>query len=87
MLLSFYILPNSSENKLCGLHNGAIKLKLRAPPVDGAANKAIIEYLSEILNIPKKNIEIKRGDLSRHKQVELLVDVIDEAMIRQKLGV
>lgn len=86
MLLSFYILPNSSENKICGLHNGAIKLKLRAPPVDGAANKAIIDYLSEVLKIPKKNIEIKRGDLSRNKQVELHVDAIDEALIKQKLG-
>jgi uncharacterized protein (TIGR00251 family) len=87
VILSFYILPNSSENKLCGLHNGAIKLKLRAPPVEGAANQAIIEYLSEVLKIPKKNIEIKRGELSRNKQVELHVDVIDEALIKQKLGV
>jgi uncharacterized protein len=86
VLLSFYILPNSSENKLCGLHNGALKLKLRAPPVEGAANKAIIEFLSEILKVPKKQIEIKRGDLSRHKQVEIHVDVIDEAIIARKLG-
>jgi hypothetical protein len=87
VLLRFYILPNSSENKICGLHNGAIKLKLRAPPVDGAANRAIIDYLSEFLKVPKKQIEIKRGDLSRNKQVELHVDVIDEAVIKQKLGV
>ncbi len=87
MILSFYILPNSSENKVCGLHNGAIKLKLRAPPVDGAANKAIIDYLSELLKVPKKQIKIKRGELSRSKQVELHVDAIDEVLIRQKLGV
>ena len=86
MLLSFYILPNSSENKLCGLHNGAIKLKLRAPPVEGAANKAIIEFLSQILGLPKKQIEIKRGELSRHKQVEIFVDAIDELLINRKLG-
>ena len=72
---------------MCGLHNGAIKLKLRAPPVEGAANLAVINYLSELLKIPKKHIEIKRGDLSRHKQVELHVDAIDEALIKQKLGV
>ena len=71
---------------MCGLHNGAIKLKLKAPPVEGAANKAVIEFLSEILKIPKKHIEIKRGDISRHKQVELHIDAIDEAMILKKLG-
>lgn len=86
MLLHFYILPNSSENKICGLHDGSIKLKLKAPPVEGAANKAVIEFLSGILKLPKKNIAIKRGDQSRYKQVEIHIDESQTALIFEKLG-
>lgn len=85
MKIKFYIVPQSSENKLCGYHGDAIKLKIKAPPVDGKANKAIIIFLAEFLNIPKKYIDIKHGDTGRNKLVEFNVDKSQENEILEKL--
>lgn len=73
MKIKFYIQPNSSENKICGVHGDAIKLKIKSPPVDGKANKEIIEFLSEFLEIPKSKIEILHGSTGRNKLVHLQV--------------
>lgn len=80
-------MPNSSENKISGLHDGEIKIKLRAKPIDGEANKAVVDFLSKTLNLSKKSILIRRGELSRHKQIEILVDLKDEALILKKLSI
>ncbi len=72
--INFYIQPNSSENKICGLHDGAFKVKLKAAPVDCAANKALIEFLAQYLNLSKKNISVVHGELSRRKVVLFDID-------------
>lgn len=87
MKIKFLIVPNSSENKLSGVHGDAIKLKIKAPPVDGKANKEIISYLAEILNLSKKQISIKHGDTGRSKLVEIDVDASLEAEIKKILQV
>jgi uncharacterized protein (TIGR00251 family) len=57
-----------------GVHGGALKLKLTAPPVEGEANRAVIKFLSKLLNIPKSSITIESGLKSRDKRV-LIRDV------------
>lgn len=64
-----FILPKSSRNMISGLHGDAMKIKLTAPPVDGAANKLCIKYLSKLLKIPKNRIEIVAGHTGRHKTI------------------
>ena len=56
---------------IAGQHGDALKLKLKAPPVDGAANKMCIQYLAKCLKIPKSSIEIISGHTSRTKRILL----------------
>ncbi|KPA18302.1 hypothetical protein MHK_001473 [Candidatus Magnetomorum sp. HK-1] len=68
------IQPRSSENKIVGLMDNRLKVKLKAPPVDGAANKMCIQFLSKTLGIPKSNIEIVSGQSSRKKKIRIKGD-------------
>ena len=71
IILNVFIQPRSSKNMIAGRHGDALKIKLTAPPVDGAANKMCIQYLSKWSNIPKSSIEIISGHTSRTKRVLL----------------
>ncbi|WP_413289930.1 DUF167 domain-containing protein [Bdellovibrio sp. HCB337] len=82
--LSLFVQPKSSKNEIIGPHNGALKIKITAPPVDGKANAELVDFLSEILGIPKRQIEILKGETGRNKSVEIFGLSPEE--IRGKLG-
>lgn len=63
--------PRSSVNEISGLHGDVIKVRLTAPPVDGAANAALVELLASALGISKSAVTIVAGASSRSKIVEL----------------
>lgn len=70
--ITIKLIPRSSENSIVGpMANGVLKIKLMAPPVDGAANEALIKFLSEEWNIPKSGITIARGHTSHHKIIAI----------------
>jgi uncharacterized protein len=54
---------------IAGQHGDALKIKLTAPPVDGAANKMCVQYLAKFLKVPKSSIEIISGHTSRTKRL------------------
>jgi uncharacterized protein (TIGR00251 family) len=65
------LLPRSSRNRLVGRRGDEIRVKVTAPPVDGRANKALIDCLAKELAIPKKSFEIISGKKSRLKTVRI----------------
>ena len=70
--LTLKITPRSSKNEIIGeLQGGIIKIKLKAPPVDGEANKELIKFLSREWKIPKSKINITKGQTSRTKIIEI----------------
>ncbi|KUG02705.1 hypothetical protein ASZ90_019899 [hydrocarbon metagenome] len=69
--LEIKVQPRSSKNQIAGKQEGALKIKLTAPPVEGEANQALINFLSAFLKIPKRNINLIKGETSRHKLVEI----------------
>ena len=72
--LAIRVTPRASRNEIAEiLHDGTIRIRLTAPPVEDKANEALAAYLSEVLNVPKSNIEIIAGASGRDK----LVSVID----------
>jgi uncharacterized protein (TIGR00251 family) len=71
IILKVFIQPRSSKNMIAGQHGDALKIKLTAPPVDGAANKMCIQYLAKWLKVPKSSIEIISGHTSRTKRLLL----------------
>ncbi|MBW2108754.1 MAG: YggU family protein [Deltaproteobacteria bacterium] len=61
--------PRCTTNAIIGLHGDALKIKLTAPPVEGAANKACVQLLAKALKVPKSDISIVRGKQSRQKHI------------------
>ena len=69
--LSLKVVPRSSRNLVVGVEQGFLKIKLQAPPVEGAANEAVVEFLAGLLEIPKRSITLVSGQASRHKVVRI----------------
>jgi uncharacterized protein (TIGR00251 family) len=80
--VSVRVIPRSSKNAL-QWEQGTLKVRLTAPPVDGAANEALLALLAERLGLPKRNVSIVQGATSRQKIVEI-VGMTQEA-VEQKL--
>jgi uncharacterized protein (TIGR00251 family) len=69
--LVIHVQPRASRTEVVGPHGDAIKIRLRAPPVDGAANAELIRFLSERLGVPRQSIRIVSGDTGRRKRVQV----------------
>lgn len=63
--------PRASRTKVVGEHDGRLKIALAAPPVDGEANAALIEFLSDELGVRKAEITLLDGDTSRRKRLSV----------------
>jgi uncharacterized protein (TIGR00251 family) len=79
------VVPRASKNEVSGRHEDAVKIRLTAPPVGGSANEALIDFLSEILNVRKSQIEILSGHASRNKIV--CVIGLTPQQVEERLGV
>jgi len=71
VMVSVFVLPRSSQCALAGIHDGAMKVKLTKPPVDGAANAECCRFMAKVLGIPKSRIAVARGAASRHKALQI----------------
>lgn len=72
MLLKIRVTPNAKRNGFEGIWNDThLRLALRAPAVDGKANEAVVEFLSEFCRIKKSNIQIVSGQTNRCKIIKL----------------
>ncbi len=60
----------SSKDQIIGLHNGRLKIKISAPPVDGKANQNLIEFIAKALGVSKSKIEIVKGRTSKLKTLK-----------------
>jgi uncharacterized protein len=78
-----HIVPNAKTDKLVGEHGGAIKIKLRAPAVEGKANTALRKFLAETLSIPQRALVLERGERSRDKVIR--IDGFNEEEVRARL--
>ena len=71
VILSVKLVPRASRNAIQGPHGNELKISVTAPPVDSAANQALVEFLSGLWRLPKGAVQILRGHTSRHKTVLL----------------
>lgn len=69
--IRLHVQPRARRSEIAGIHNGALKLKVTAPPVDDAANKAVIEFMAGLLGIPKSSLQIVSGMKSRDKTLQI----------------
>jgi len=64
--------PRASKNQLAGVLDGALKVRITAPPVDGEANGACLKFLAGVLGVPARSVELVSGQTSRNKTVRVL---------------
>jgi uncharacterized protein (TIGR00251 family) len=81
---SVRVQPRASADEVAGTHGTALKVRLHAPPVDGAANEALVRFLAGILGVARRAVRIISGESSRIKTVE--VDGITPEKIRGLSG-
>lgn len=70
--------PGARRNAITGEHDGALKIALTAPPVDGKANEALLRYLAEVFGVSQSRVELKNGLTSRSKVVMIRGMAADE---------
>ncbi|MEW6445632.1 MAG: DUF167 domain-containing protein [Pseudomonadota bacterium] len=71
LILSLRVQPRSSKAGLEDVRDGRLRVRLNAPPVDGAANKALIELLAEAFGVPKSRVALLSGETGREKRVAI----------------
>lgn len=68
--LTLKVIPKSSKNEIVGvLDDGSLRVKITAAPEKGKANAAVCAFLAEVFDVPKRNVEILRGETAPNKQV------------------
>ena len=70
-ILTVHIQPKASTTECVGIHGDAVKIRVAAPPVDGAANEELIRFLARRLSISSTSVQIHSGASGRHKRVLL----------------
>jgi len=66
------VIPRSSKSEIVGEIDGVIKIKLKAPPVDGAANEELVKLLSKLIGVSKSAVEITNGKSGRTKRLRII---------------
>ncbi|CAM3954711.1 DUF167 domain-containing protein [Corallococcus sp. ZKHCc1 1396] len=69
--LTVLVQPRASRTKVVGEHDGQLKIQLAAPPVDGEANAALLEFIAKKLGVPKRQVTLTAGDTSRRKRLKV----------------
>lgn len=77
-LLDVLVQPRASRDGVAGMHGGSLKVRLTAPPVDGAANEALVRFLAGFFGLPRRDVTIVSGERGRRKRVRL-AGLTDEA--------
>jgi len=71
IIVDIHVIPNASRTHADGEHDGALRVRLHAPPVDGKANLALMAWLADTLGIAKREVELVRGQTSKRKQLRV----------------
>ncbi len=85
VIINVLVQPRASKNELVGIHGDCLKIKVTSPPVENQANKKICEYLSRLIGVSKRKIEVIKGQKMRVKKVRISDSTLDE--VRKKLNV
>ena len=85
IVLLLHVQPGAARTELAGRHGDAMKLRVHAPPVDGAANDEVEAFLAKQLQVPRSAIRLVSGASSRRKRIEIRGIAPEEA--RTRLGV
>ena len=83
--LTVHLQPRASKTESAGMHGDALKIRIAAPPVDNAANRALIDFIAQQLGVAKSSVRIVSGVTGRRKVLE--IDGVTTEAIATKLGI
>jgi uncharacterized protein (TIGR00251 family) len=83
-ILTIHVQPGASRTEYAGLHGGALKFRIAAPPVDGAANDELCRALADTFGLPRRAVTVQSGTMARRKRVQL--KCCSAARVRQVFG-
>ena len=83
VVLWVLVQPRASRNELAGIQQGALKVRLTAPPVEGAANEECLRFLAKLLELPRSRLRLIKGHKSRRKAILILAGDVES--IRHQL--
>jgi len=69
VILEVFVTPRAKRSQVVGLHGGFPKIALAAPPIEGRANEALLDFLKELLGVSGRDLTLLRGDTSRRKAI------------------
>ena len=81
--MAVYAQPRASRTVIVGLHDERVKVALKAPPVDGKANAALVRFMANLLGVRRADVRVLKGESSRRKLVlveRLTVDAVRDAL-------
>ena len=84
IILRVHLQPRAKRNEIVGIHGDSIKIRLKAPPVDGKANEEARRFLAKVLGIKRHQVILRAGTTSRSKS--FLIKDVDINTIENKLG-
>ena len=70
-VITVHVVPRASRSEVIGEHNGALRVRIAAPPVDGAANEELIRLLAKTFSVSKRDVSVLTGRTGRIKQVRI----------------
>lgn len=82
--LTVRVTPRAGRDEITGVRDGTVLIRLKAPPVDGAANAGLESFLADRLSVPKTSVSVVAGHRSRTKQVG--IEGLDVAEVGRRLG-
>lgn len=85
-ILSVHVQPKASTTECVGIHGDALKIRVAAPPIDGAANDELIRFLAHRLSMPSSSLQIHSGAGGRHKRVLIKGMTAQFVLARLSLG-
>ncbi|CAM3774243.1 DUF167 family protein [Parendozoicomonas haliclonae] len=71
LIIACHLQPRASKDEFSGLHGDSLKIRIKAPPVEGKANGYLIKFLASQFGVSKRDVKIISGDLSREKRVAI----------------
>jgi len=71
IFLTLHIQPGAKHSEISGLHGAALKIRLAAPPTEGRANKALLRFIADKMEVPLRQVSLERGTKSRSKVVAI----------------
>jgi len=85
ILLSLHVVPRAARSEIVGIHGGALKVRVGAPPAKGQANAALVELIAERLGVSRHQVQIVSGETSRRKT--LAIHGVSLQALQERLGV